>query len=238
MEHITSYLDEHKDVGIVQGIIYDVEKKYVDNAGFYMTESLSIIPVKTPPSNPIYVTYASGSYMIVRRELISRLGVPFDWFGFMYFDDMPLGFKAWSMKFKVVSLPIEAGRHVGSASGRMVSEKTTYYYYRGLGILTEVSNTRYKRQLKNMFVKDLPVISGIRNRQLLSAAIKGFIDGLRLGAEMRGQGYHLDIYSAPLITDPKYNSLSLILPSRLLPIAQGFVADLMAESPCETSARQ
>jgi hypothetical protein len=36
------------------------------------------------------------------------LGVPFDWFGFMYFDDMPLGFKAWSMKFKVISLLIEA----------------------------------------------------------------------------------------------------------------------------------
>lgn len=198
MEHIISYLDVHKDVGIAQGTIYDIMKKNVDNAGFMCTEALLNVPIKTLPSNPIYVTYASGSYMVVRRELISRLGVPFDWFGFMYFDDMPLGFKAWSMKFKVVSLPIEAGRHVGGASGGIASEKTLYYLYRGFGILSEVSNTRYKRQLKSLFVKDLPAVSGIRacNRRLLSAAIKGFMDGFRLGAEMRRRGYHLNIYAA------------------------------------------
>jgi len=214
LEYIISYLDMHRDIGIAQGIIYDVNKKEVDNAGFMCTETLLNVPVKTPPEKPLYITYASGSYMVVRRELISSLVVPFDWDGFMYFDDMPLGFKVWSMKFKVVSLPVEAGRHVGGASGGVTSEKTIYYMYRGFGIMIEVSNTRFRRQLKSLFMKNLPIKHGLRNTRLLNAAMRGFMDGLLLGVEKRKRGYLLDIYSAPLIT--RYNLLGLLLPDRLL----------------------
>jgi len=214
LEYIISYLDMHKDVGIAQGIIYGINNKDVDNAGFMCTETLLNVPIKTPPKKPLYITYASGGYMVVRRELISSLGVPFDWDGFIYFDDMPLGFKAWSMKSRVVSLPVEAGKHVGGASGGVASEKTVYYIYRGFGILTEASNTRFRKQLKSLFIKNLPIENGLKNTRLLNVAMRGFIDGLRIGVEKRKQGYLLDIYSAPLIT--RYNLLGLLLPNRLL----------------------
>jgi GT2 family glycosyltransferase len=214
LERIIRYLDVHKDVGIVQGIIYDISGKHIDNAGFMCTETLLNIAIKSLINKPVYVTYASGAYMVVRRELISRLGVPFDWDGFMYFDDIPLGFKAWSMGFKVVSLPIEAGRHLSRASGGLISEKTVYYMYRGWGILVEVSNTRFKRLLKKLFLKNIPIINGFKNPCLLKSALKGFMDGLYLGRKKHESGYSLDIYSAPLIT--KYNLLSLLFPNRLV----------------------
>jgi GT2 family glycosyltransferase len=214
LECITRYLNAHKDTGIAQGIIYDISGKHIDNAGFMCTETLLNIPIKNSISKPIYVTYASGAYMVVRRELISRLGVPFDWDGFMYFDDMPLGFKAWSMGFKVVSLPIKAGRHLGGASGGLISEETIYYMYRGWGIMIEVSNTRFKKLLKRLFLKNVPIISGFKNPRLLEAALKGFMDGLYLGKKKCKPGYSLDIYSAPLVT--KYSLLSLLLPNRLV----------------------
>ncbi len=214
LERIIRYLDVHKDAGIVQGIIYDISGKRIDNAGFMCTETLLNIPIKSLINKPVYITYASGAYMVVRRELISRLGVPFDWDGFMYFDDMPLGFKAWSMEFKVVSLPIEAGRHFGGASGGFKSEKTVYYTYRGWGIMIEISNTRFKKLLRKSFLKNIPIISGFKNPRLTKVALKGFMDGLYLGKKKRESGYSLDIYSAPLVT--KYSLLSLLLPNRLV----------------------
>jgi GT2 family glycosyltransferase len=214
LEHITHYLDLHKDVGIAQGVIYDISGRNIDNAGFICTETLLNIPIKTLINEPTYITYASGAYMVVRRELISKLGVPFDWDGFMYYDDMPLGFKTWSAGFKIISLPIEAGKHLGGASGGLVSEKTLYYMYRGWGIIIEVSNTRFKKLLKKIFVKNIPIVSGIKNPRLIKVATKGFIEGLRLGRMKRELGYSLDIYSAPLIT--KYNLSSLFLPNRLM----------------------
>jgi len=214
LERIIQHLDVHKDVGIAQGIIYDIGGKHIDNAGFICTETLLNIAIRRSINKPVYVTYASGAYMVVRRELLSKLGVPFDWDGFMYFDDMPLGFKVWSMGFKVVSLPIEAGRHFGGASGGLISEKTVYYMYRGWGMLIEASNTRFKGLLKKLFLKDIPIINGFKNPRLLKSAIKGFMDGLSLGRKKRESGYSLDIYSAPLVA--KYNLLSLLLPNRLV----------------------
>lgn len=214
LERIIRYLDKHKDIGIAQGIIYNIDGKRIDNVGFMCTETLLGIPIKDLPREPFHVTYASGAYMVVKKELLLRLGVPFDWDGFMYFDDMPLGFKAWHAGFKVTSLPISAGRHLSGASGGLVSEKTIYYMYRGWGIMIEVSNTRFNKQLKSLFIKNLPIVHGVGNPRLIEAALKGFIDGLRLGNEKRKQGYSLNIYSAPLIT--RYNLLSLLLPNRLI----------------------
>ena len=89
---LVNFLERHEKVGAVQGVIYNIAGNTIDNAGFMCSETLLCIPLKEVPEQPRQVTYISGAYMVLRRAAIERIGKLFDWEGFMYFDDLPLGY--------------------------------------------------------------------------------------------------------------------------------------------------
>lgn len=213
LKELIKFMEANNNVGAVQGIIHNYGAKTIDNAGFICSETLVNYAVKRPFESPYPVTYASGAYMVLRKEAIERIGKLFDWEGFLYFDDWPLGYRLWMHGYKVMALPISVGEHYGGASGGLRSPRTLFFLYRGLAMLIEMSNSRFKSHIKATLVKYLPVrhSSLQENLGLIKYAIKGLHTGLELGKYKRNHGDVLDIYSAPIINSSFIRKIAEIL---------------------------
>ena len=196
---MVKFMEEKPSIGALQGVIFHINGKTVENAGFLCSEGLVNHPIKEFPKKPIEVTYASGAYLIIRKSAIDKIGKLFDWHGFMYFDDWPLGYRIWMHGYKVIVLPVVAGRHLGGGSGGVLSPRTLYYMYRGLAMIIELSNSRFKKIIKATILKRLPLRNSIKNPSLIKASVNGLRDGFSIGNMMRKQGEVLDIYAAPLV---------------------------------------
>ena len=204
---LVEFMEGNPSIGALQGVIFHINGRTVENAGFLCSEGLVNYPINEFPKKPIEVTYASGAYLIIRRSVIEKMGKLFDWHGFMYFDDWPLGYRIWMHGYKVIALPIFAGRHLGGGSGGVLSPRTLYYMYRGLAMIIELSNSRFKKIVKATILKRLPLRNSIKNPSLIKAAINGLRDGFSLGNIMRRRGEVLDIYAAPLVKGPPLREL-------------------------------
>lgn len=227
LEKLINFLERHPSVGAVQGVIFSMKPNTsVDTAGFLCSESLSCYAIKEVPEAPLEITFPSGAYVVIRRSIVEKMGRLFDWYGFMYFDDWPLGYRIWKLGYKVVSLPIPAGRHLGGGAGGLRSPRTTYYLYRGLALVVELSNSRLKWLVKTTILKSLPVLNSLRNPDILKAALRGLMDGFSLGARLRRRGEHLDIYSAPMLAP---NVSELILPAPLMKYPKLIVKKLIQD---------
>ena len=217
VERIISWMESCESVGIAQGVIYKINGSEIDNSGFLCTELLNCFPLRKEVEKPTPVTYASGALLVVKRTVVEKIGKLFDWEGFMYFDDVPLGFRAWMRGFKVLSLPVASGRHLGGASGGLSNPRIAYYVYRGHGIMIEVSNSRLKHIAKYLAWKNIPIVKGLKNPKLLTWAYKGLRDGLEIGALKRAKEGEIDIYRAPLVKLELFKRvLEILLPNKIL----------------------
>jgi GT2 family glycosyltransferase len=216
VKRMVNWIESRESVGMVQGIIYKINSSEIDNSGFLCTELLNCIPLQKEIEKPTPITYASGALLVVKKTVIEKIGKLFDWEGLMYFDDMPLGFRAWMHGFKVLSLPIISGWHLGGASGGLSTPRTVYYIYRGYGIMIEISNSRLKHVAKYLAWKNFPVVRSLRDPKLLIWAIKGLREGLKIGALKRAKEGEIDIYKAPLIKlEPLMKVLEILLPHKI-----------------------
>ncbi len=185
-------LRQEKVAGI-QGIISTWDKKYIDNMGFIVdellfTHALYRGELVSTPKRPHLCTFISGAYSVYDIDYLVNINKKekiFDEPFFAYYDDKILGFKMWSGNYKLISYPILAGRHYGSASFRKTSTFKLYLTTRNfLTVLHKIRNHRYKFLVKTTYVirriMESILYSNINN--ILSnykAVIRGLIDSYR-----------------------------------------------------------
>ena len=133
---------------------------------------------------PFTVTYVLGACAIydVRAVLEAWHGAErlfFDW-AFAYFDDRVLALQLWNADWKCRAYPIIAGKHFKSRSFGLFNPFKIYLNLRNLIILGEITNSRFKKLIPLLAVRDMisvleKISQHIKISKLLNLFIKLFL---------------------------------------------------------------
>lgn len=226
LKKLIEFMENDESLGATQGVILDYEDASIDTAGNFISELLMVYPLfrgENPKAlkKPLYVTYSDGSYSVYRVEAIKRaVGAEdklFDDFMFAYYDDIVIGLKLWNSGFRVLSLPFVVARHRRSSSFGRIKSSQVYLTHRGITVLNEISNSRYRNLIRFLLLKGtilwpLSEILGSFKQglkefvailkdgaKLPPVVLTSFRDGVRIGRMKRRLGESLDLYKAPII---------------------------------------
>ena len=125
LREIVEYMQEMPWVGAAQGIVFKIDGSGIDTAGNFLDEFFRSILLSKPPKKMIPISYSDGSYTVIKRSVLERIGLIDRIFideVFAYFDDTYLGMKLWNHGYKVVALPVKAARHYRGATFKKYSK--------------------------------------------------------------------------------------------------------------------
>jgi GT2 family glycosyltransferase len=209
-----SFMEKHKDVGAVQGIVVNFgAKSIVDSSGFMMNEALLVSSpfnggsVEKIRSKPWSVSMVEGTMPVYSLDALkSALGDGGELFvtaGFMYYlEDAFTSLRLWAHGYKCVVLPFVAGAHYRMGTSKKAAKKQDLFYYllRNRIALLYMTNSAGKFGFITQNLRKL-VIS---NRTLAErqAILISLIDGIRLGRQLKRHYGSINIYAAPLIRLP------------------------------------
>jgi GT2 family glycosyltransferase len=141
---------------------------------------------------PIIATYIDGAYSVYRVNAIEKAGGLFMPYFFMWGDDYELGIRLWRSDFKLIAVPVIAGKHYAGAittiKGDMIYEPPRMpYIYEYWSWVSNIAVTvvlyGYPYQLQILKRLVTAFIAAMLKKS--KAILRGFIDGMRLGMALR-----------------------------------------------------
>jgi GT2 family glycosyltransferase len=211
LKNTVTFLENHKEVGVVQGIVVKLgDESVVDSYGFMMNEALGTYAAYSGPvekvCKPAYVTFIEGSIPVFNLNAIkSTLGNNelYVTAGFMYYlEDAFVSLKLWANGFKCMVLPVIVGAHYRMGTSNKVAKKQALFHYflRNRIALLYMTNSASKlgfitQNIRKLFVSKRTVAQR-------KAILVSLIEGFRLGRHLRQKYGAIDLYSAPLIREP------------------------------------
>ena len=130
LEKMVKFMNERKDVGIIQPkvVISSIEK--LDNCGSFFTDfgwpyhrCLYRDPNIPEANVELPVCSAYGACMLIRREVFEKIGL-FDEKYFMYGEELDLCCRAWLSGYKVYYVPRTTVFHVKGGSVRKLGSRS------------------------------------------------------------------------------------------------------------------
>ncbi|MEM2126729.1 MAG: glycosyltransferase family 2 protein [Candidatus Bathyarchaeia archaeon] len=209
------FMEKNLDIGAVQGIILNLKDDKIDNAGNYISELLTTHPFLSGrdsydiPRRPFYITYADGAYSAYRVDALKRAvkweDRLFHDVIFAYCDDNMLGLKIWNAGFKVASIPTITARHLRGGTFNQLKPLQEYLLSRGLTILIEITNSRYKDIIKLFQIRwiifsllSMTLKKIHKKKDILYARIKGIKKGYKIGNMLKLRE-NIDIYGSKIV---------------------------------------
>jgi GT2 family glycosyltransferase len=213
LNNIVTFLEEHNDIGAIQGVVLKRNKPVIDSAAMYIDEALGIFaPFTGKPvsavSKLLYVSYVEGAMPVYRVDAVKRAlkGNENDLYissAFAYYlEDIFISLMLWNAGYKCVLLPIVVGKHNrGSTIDRYRKIiGIRYYSIRNVIALLYMTNSLEKRKVILRFLRR--AIISKRGLAFQRIFIDCLIDGLRLGKFLLRKYGMIDIYKAPLMRRP------------------------------------
>jgi GT2 family glycosyltransferase len=111
---------EDPSLGVAQPKIIRMDGRTIDSAGCFITKfgfaftRGQNMPDSNEFNHEIYISYAKGAAMMVRREVMSKLG-SFDPLFEVYYQETDFCWRAWEAGFTVKYVPSSIVYHVGGA---------------------------------------------------------------------------------------------------------------------------
>jgi GT2 family glycosyltransferase len=188
LTELVEFLERNSEVGGCQGKILTWDGRKIDSAGCLLTlYGNAYVIGQTLPSCacnvPMHISYTDGAYSVYRVEAILRCkGLFFPYF-FIYGDDYELGIRLWRSGYKLLYVPIAAGRHYRSATSSESSMKPwiEYWAWRSeVSVMIMYDDLWLMRVLLRV---PMTLLSALLTRR--KSIIRGFIDGIYTGLKLR-----------------------------------------------------
>lgn len=188
---LSDYLDSHLSVGIVGGNLYtpDLKPGYSYNRFLpgIITEELSMLTfgliIKLIPNfyhnlsgKPLKVGCISGADMMIRRELLEKVGC-FDPQFFMYYEDTELSWRVKRAGYRLVNIPKAKMIHLDSQSFNSKEDKLRMSFTSRVKYLEKVKGKKYR------FIADRIYLLAINMHIVL---LKLFRKNVRYYVQIRG----------------------------------------------------
>jgi GT2 family glycosyltransferase len=159
---LVNVLKNDQTIGLAQSIVLTIDGKKVQTGGWLYSDYLVLLHsiVKDESGDVTLksvfeVPVASGTAMIIKRELISEIGL-FDSSIFFY-DDTLLSFKVWLANKRVVTVSNSRIRHIGGGSA-WNSEFASYNFLRAKICLLFDVHYRFTDLTKALFVNSVSLL--------------------------------------------------------------------------------
>jgi GT2 family glycosyltransferase len=205
---LIEYLESHKDVGAVQGIVNRLGyNSKVDSAGFMLDEALNLYALHENSdfslTKPVYLSYVEGTMPVYNVEAIRHaVKNNCDLFvsgAFMYYlEDVFISIILWSSGYKSILLPVVTGEHKRMAvSGEHVKSLDLYHYrLRNHIALLYMTNSADKlRVILQNFRRAALSRGSFAFRQMM---LRSLIEGIRNGRQLRKKYGVINLYETPM----------------------------------------
>ncbi len=175
--------ESDKEIGILGPMIYEYGTNKIHFAGgrinWLCTKGIHLNP-KSQVLNPKETDYITGACMLVKREVIEKIGL-MDEDYFLYFEDVDWCVKARKAGYKCVLVPKAKIQHKVSASTKAESFSYIYYHFRN-GLLLAKRNAPFIIKLLAYLVSFLVyfkqlIKSPSKWTKAIKAGIKDFYKG-------------------------------------------------------------
>jgi GT2 family glycosyltransferase len=199
VEKLVQVLENEENIAGVQPKILSWDSRSIDSAGGFIgswgVDALGRYMPRNLFSYPLYVSHLYGAFSIYRVDSIERVGGLFLPFFFMYGDDYELGIRLWHFGFQLAYIPVDGGRHYGTATGR----QHAFVEYWGVRAQTAVL-LMYSglSKISVMRIVGLTFYTAFRFRKLAARAI---LDGIAAGNQLRRnipQSMKRALYNVPV----------------------------------------
>jgi GT2 family glycosyltransferase len=212
LRKIIPFLENHKNVGVAQGIVSKLgNESIVDSSGFMMNEALALTALYsgcsvTKLSKPMYVSMVEGTMPVYNLEAVKNaLGTANELYvtaGFMYYlEDAFESLKLWTKGYKCVVLPIVMGAHYRMGTSKTAAKQQDLFHYllRNRIALLMMTNSASKLGFITQNIRKL-IISN-RTSGERKAILIALIAGIRLGRKLKRKYGSINLYSAPLVRE-------------------------------------
>lgn len=157
---MVSKMESDKKIGIMQPKIFMMDKKgYLDNAGSFMTRSGFLLhwgygeKDSEKFNRPREVHTAKGACMLIRREVIEKVGL-FDQDFISYFEESDFCGRTWMAGWKVLFYPEAHIFHkVGFTSKKLAAVDVNYH-----SLKNRIASLYKNLEVKNLFLILIPHI--------------------------------------------------------------------------------
>ncbi|MEM1547376.1 MAG: glycosyltransferase family 2 protein [Candidatus Methanomethylicia archaeon] len=188
LRELINFLESNDEVAGVQGKILDWNGSSIDSAGCYITQYGNVYCIgQTLPSNScnqsINVSFIENAYSVYRVEPILKCGGLFLPFLFMYSEDYELGIRLWRNGYRLMYIPVIAGRHYRSATSKKstINLPLEYWIYRSEFTVI----TMYDELWLIHILLRIPMILLRSLLEHNKSIMRGLIDGIYIGLRSR-----------------------------------------------------
>ena len=218
---LVAFMEDHKDVGAVQGVVLRLSSDEIDSAGGFIDEYLNVhfpFAGKRPETirKPMYVSFIEGTMPLYRVEAIKRslkhpryMYVPYGYF--YYLEDVFLSLMLWNNGYRCIVLPTIAGKHYRQATIKkyLTQVNLPYYATRNRLALLYMTNSKEKplMMLRNLRQLLYHRLARWRRRELFNMLREAF----EIAKKLKEEYGTIDIYKVPLLKTSLKKRLSAIL---------------------------
>lgn len=120
---LMNVMESDSTIGLAQSLVLNMDSQRVQSAGFLLGDYIvflsSILEKRKPEDNQLpdvfEISYAQGTSMMIKRDLIREIGL-FDPKYFWFYDDTYLSFKTWLVGKRVVTASKSQVYHAGGGT--------------------------------------------------------------------------------------------------------------------------
>jgi GT2 family glycosyltransferase len=203
LKSLVELAEQEDRMSAVNGVLLSYQNPaIIDSAGGILNELL------TPGSlfsgwsfneyrirRPYAVAFADGPLALynVRAVLEANDGLEelYDPWTIAYYDDTLVSLKLWNKGWRSIVYPRVIGLHGRSQTFKGLSYTVLYLVTRNRVAVNEITNSRFKADIRVLTVKRVLRYPRARLRRALRK-------GLKLGVLLRSSGLRLDLYRAPI----------------------------------------
>lgn len=228
---LIEYAESDERIAATSGLIYYGDGKTIYAAGWAVDNILTSIGICAgrgltdcaTSNKPYPVTYADGSYMVVKVNVIKAAGFdgkPFIDETFLYADDALLGIRLWNLGYSSYYVPAEAGIHHASLTTRSTGF-IKYYPLRAKFIMYAMVRTTHDNLTPIYYTRIRWTSQILCNASFdqYCTIYKAVIDGWELGLKLRSKYGSLKLNKAPHIKLPTH----IVLAHAFFPVRSTFL---------------
>ena len=134
LKKLVDVMNENKKIGVVQPKIVFMDSKKLQAGGAFLTNTGFLYhfgygknPDEKKYNQPMDIFSANGSCMLVKREVIERVGL-FDPDFFCYFEETDFCWRVWLAGYKIIYVPSSVIYHKGAQTAKRLKSSFVNYH--------------------------------------------------------------------------------------------------------------
>lgn len=172
LKEIVEVMEQDNRIGASEPKIVYLRKELLDEYGFPHANFIDVFGetkvLRVSSEDPYECFYATGCALVIRRDIIDKLGL-FNPRFFLYYEETDLCWRIWLSKHRVIRIPSAKVFHIGSATAsKTLTSEIYHFHFSKNRIYTLLTNYELEKIVKFVTLTVLSYIAIIVVNSILS----------------------------------------------------------------------